>query len=301
MEYRTASTNSASSALPATHYIVSMQIALLAASAAYLQSDLRPPKGGMNSRAQSGVGVAGMIDADEDPAALWGLPEGGIKRFALAEQVLNDEGMGTRVMGRAVGGGMIKRAFSSLGAEEVADQPPVAMPIESALPSGEVGLAESVGAEMAFEPVPNGVGYSITADAASHFDLESKSVVFSGNVALINESFTLKARRLVIHLDGEGGQMKQLVANGEVEVTLTQGAPAERFRGWSEEAVFEPGQKSLVMRGWPRILGDGREHRAAAATTKMTIHLRPNKLVTEGRSQTRILPATDVDLLGGKP
>jgi lipopolysaccharide transport protein LptA len=251
----------------------------------------------MGSRAQSGQAESGVVDEDEDPAALWGLPEGSIKRFELAERVVGDEGLGARVMGRAVGGGTIKRAFGAAGAEALPDQPPEAIPIES----DRVGLAESGQGELAFEPVPNGVGYSITADAASHFDLATKSVVFTGNVALINDSFTLKARRLVIHLDGEGGQMKQLVANGEVEVTLTQGAPGERFRGWSEEAVFDPGQKSLVMRGWPRILGEGREHRAAAATTKMTIHLRPNKLVTEGRSQTRILPATDADLLGGKP
>jgi len=162
-----------------------------------------------------------------------------------------------------------------------------------------VGISSGGEAELpAFDPVPNGEGYSITADAASHFDMGNKTVTFSGNVALQNSAFTLHAKRLVVHLDSESGQMKRMVANGDVDVALTQGEVEQRFRGWGEEAVFEPVSNSIVMQGWPRILGHGREHRAASATTKMTIHLQPSKLVTEGRAQTRILAGADGALPG---
>ena len=53
-----------------------------------------------------------------------------------------------------------------------------------------------------------------------------------------------------------------------------------------------------MFRVWPRIIGHGREHRAASAATKMTLFTNPAKLVTEGRAQTRILPGEGGSLAG---
>jgi hypothetical protein len=49
--------------------------------------------------------------------------------------------------------------------------------------------------------------------------------------------------------------------------------------------------------GWPKILGQGREHRASAADTRMTLFTNPAKLVTEGRAQTRILSGQNLESL----
>jgi len=284
--------------LPATHLIVSMQVALLAASAAYLKSDFRASISGKGSASRGGgLAVHEEMGEDVGKAGMWGLPSGEMKRFAIAEKVGGAVEVPSRTMGRAVGAPLMRRG--SLYMRDASQSVQEGVPVEGDLPSVEAGLAD-VGEEEKpdFEPVPNGVGYSITADSASHFDIETSTVVFSGNVALHHESFTLNAKRLVVHLDGEGGQMKQMVANGNVEVALLQGEAVQRFMGWSEEALFEPKDGSIVMRGWPRILGQGREHRAASAATKMTIFTKPSKMVTEGRAQTRILPAADGALPG---
>lgn len=282
-----------------------MQLALLAASAAYLKSDFRAEKTGQmrGSAAGSELSSKEFSGEPDDRESMWGLPNGEVKRFVLAEKVSADDKVGSRTMGRAMGVGGSNRGSGGDPAPQREGAVPAAIPVEGRLPEGEVGLSE-IGdvAETVFEPIPNGAGYSITADSASHFDLATKTVVFSGNVAMHNQAFTLHAKRLIVHLDKEDGQMKQMVANGDVDVTLLQGAEEERFRGWGEEAVFDPATNSIVFQGWPRILGHGREHRAASATTKMTIFVQPAKLVTVGRAQTRILAGQDGALPGmGRP
>ena len=152
--------------------------------------------------------------------------------------------------------------------------------------------------EPKFDPVPDGAGYSITADTATNFDLKTKTVVFSGNVSLHCKEFTLSADRLVVHMESAGGQLSRLVANGNVDVHLTQGSTLEQYHGTGEEAMYDPARQTILFLGWPRIRGHGREHRAASAATRMTLHVNPARLVTEGRAQTRILPGEGGSLSG---
>ena len=77
--------------------------------------------------------------------------------------------------------------------------------------------------------------------------------------------------------------------NGDVEVLMMGDTEADHYQGYGEEAVFEPGGNSIRMVGWPRIMGMGREHRAASAGTVMTLFTKPARLQTQGRAQTRIL------------
>lgn len=278
--------------MPATRYIVFLQVALLTASAAYLRSDFRSEIAGRtwSSKQPKHFGAA---DDEDERDIMWGLPNGEVKRFVLAEQVSAGAAVGSRGMGQAAKQGPARTPGD--GADIIGNRKvPAAIPFEGRILQTEVGLS---GVEedntIVFEPVPNGAGYSITADAASHFDMGTKTVVFTGNVALHNQAFTLSAARLVVHLESEGGQLEQMVANGNVVVTLTQGPLEERFKGWGEQAIFDPASSSILMSGWPRILGHGREHRAASASTKMTIFTNPAKLVTVGRAQTRILAGQD--------
>ena len=287
--------------MPATHYIVSVQIALLAASAAYLKSD----RGG-GVLIQDPVKVsrpttahAGYVEESEEEA---GLAED-VLRGALAFHAGAEEApeLAARAMGFRPGASARPR----LGASEAGF--PGAMGNGT---SGEEGATKVVGLdssaqlsavaaeEVKFDPVPDGQGYSITADSATNFDLATKTVVFAGNVSLHCEDFELTSDRLVVHMEQEGGSMNRMIANGKVDVKLLQGSIKERYHGMGEEADFLPSAHKIVLRGWPRIIGHGREHRAASATTKMTLFTKPARLETEGRAQTRILRGEEGALPG---
>jgi lipopolysaccharide transport protein LptA len=276
--------------MPAAYYIISVQVALVAASAAYLSSDTR--NGGVPAapRYRQGAalvngGVPGRMAIEQES------PMGAAaRRFVMAEQVGEAEVVEARNMGFRVGAPKRDQVVEEeTGAKPEGDDLPMAVPVEGDLADSSAQLSEIGVPEVEFEPVPDGAGYSITADSATNFDLKTKTVVFSGNVSLHCADFTLSADRLVVHMDAAGGALNRLVANGDVDVHLTQGTAAEQFHGSGEEATFDPKAQSIVFLGWPRIMGQGREHRAASASTKMTLFTKPAKLVTEGRAQTRIL------------
>jgi lipopolysaccharide transport protein LptA len=277
--------------VPATHYIVSVQVALLAASAAYLKSDKPAPnvaqaEQGMPAGADWLASIKGFDEEKELKEA------GRAGRFALAERTGGMPEVAARSMGFR-GGVPVKsrliKTHAEAGKGAEAQRQMQAAGESEPVPDTPVELSGVGAGEMKFDPVPDGEGYSITADSATNFDLKTRTVVFAGNVSLHCSQFTLSADRLVVHMEKEGASMSQMVANGNVDVKLTQGTEAERYQGSGEEAVYEPKSNRIVFRGWPRILGHGREHRAASATTKMTLFTNPAKLLTEGRAQTRIL------------
>jgi lipopolysaccharide transport protein LptA len=295
--------------VPATHYIVSVQVALLAASAAYLKSD--KPEGPNRQRPNVAAEMATSFTEAKDEATAMAEARGG--RFALAEQVGELPEVTSRSMGFRGGMPVRGRLTSELSAQadegemsltlpaegELSDLPKPSTKVKkTSIPETPVALSEVLPEEVKFDPVPNGAGYSITADSATNFDLKSKTVVFEGSVSLHCNEFTLAADRLVVHMESESGSMSRMVANGNVDVNLTKGSREERYQGFGEEATYDPKGQSIVFRGWPRILGHGREHRAAAASTQMTLHTNPAKLVTQGRAQTRIIPGEGGSLSG---
>lgn len=286
--------------MPATHYIVSVQIALVAASAAYLKSDKSAPllvndpvKVSRPTRPH-----AGYVDVEEE-AVVMEVP----MARAMAMHVggerppeLEERSMGFRPGGQARPRLPNQDATRPLFGS--GSMPPRAVPVEGGIPETGAQLSAVAFEEVRFDPVPDGHGYSITADSATNFDLATKTVVFSGNVSLQCVDFALTSDRLVVHMDAEGGAMRRMIANGNVDVKLLQGAVTERYHGSGEEADFDPEAQKIILRGWPRIIGHGREHRAASASTKMTLFTKPARLETEGRAQTRILPGQGGELPG---
>ncbi len=277
--------------MPAAHYIVSLQIALVAASAAYLKSDRSTPGLVLDPvRNARPVGLHPAYVEDESVDDESGLVMVSAPLRALAEAAP------TEPQARAMGfrPGSVSRPRLPVETDGQPEAEPVtpapkALPLEAGhLPAG-AQLSAIAPEEIKFDPVPDGQGYSITADSATNFDLTTKTVVFAGNVSLHCADFVLTSDRLVVYMESEGSAMKRMLANGDVDVKLLQGAASERYHGSGEEADFDPAARKIVMRGWPRIIGHGREHRAASATTKMTLFTKPAKLETEGRAQTRIL------------
>ena len=297
--------------VPAAHYIVSVQVALLAASAAYLKSD--KPESQVRQGARAPIEMVNSLE--EVNAEARAMAEAKAGRFAMAEQGGELPEVSARSMGFRGGMPVRGRVTAEAKLREEAGEMSLTSPEdgvasksegekESAkmgIPETPVALSEVQPEEVAFDPVPNGAGYSITADSATNFDLKSKTVVFAGNVSLHCNEFTLAADRLVVHMESESGSMSRMVANGSVNVNLTKGTREERYQGFGEEATYDPKGQNIVFRGWPRILGHGREHRAASATTKMTLYTNPAKLLTEGRAQTRIIPGEGGSLSGFGP
>jgi lipopolysaccharide transport protein LptA len=130
--------------------------------------------------------------------------------------------------------------------------------------------------------------YQITAEAVSRFDMKQKSVIFSGNVELHNQRFHLKSAKLSVVMDQAQGKMKSMIANGSVEVDVVDADPAKTFRGTATQAQFDPVTGLITLSGFPRIVTQGREHRAASADTQMLLFTQKPHLVTKGRATTII-------------
>ncbi|MCP5560069.1 MAG: hypothetical protein H7A55_20150 [Verrucomicrobiaceae bacterium] len=229
--------------MPATTYIISAQIALIAASAAYVGYNRKP--GGADAAAQAAS--AQQQAARELPPSLppqpndtageitvpqW--PQATFPRYAPAEKLAQNEAQNATAS-RPMGGraGDVGRSRNqSLPAARVQDKSSAARVSSSAADEPPT-----------FAPVQDGQGYHITADSATNFDLNAKTVVFSGHVVVESTDFVIKTNRLVVY-NGTGGSMSKMVANGAVDFHLV-GVPAEQvYRGQSEEAVFEPGKTS---------------------------------------------------------
>jgi lipopolysaccharide transport protein LptA len=141
--------------------------------------------------------------------------------------------------------------------------------------------------ELSLDPV-DVAAYQITADSASNFDMNQKTAVFSGSVELNSRRFNLTANKLTVHMDPKKGKLKQLVANGSVEVHVADADPAKTFHGVATQAEFDPESGIVTLLGWPRIKSQGREHRASDSSTKMLIFTENPRMVTQGRASTLI-------------
>lgn len=153
------------------------------------------------------------------------------------------------------------------------EEPPPAIPIEDPFPKPDHTMAGA---------------YDIAADNASNFDLKNDRVVFTGNVFLKSKRFIVKADRLTVSIDPKKNAMRRMQANGNVRVEVISEDPKGGYTGQSWEASFDPGSDIITLTGWPRIQGDGREHRALEPTTKMLLTTVKPKLTTQGRASTFI-------------
>jgi lipopolysaccharide transport protein LptA len=143
-------------------------------------------------------------------------------------------------------------------------------------------------ANPAFEAVPSESGFHITADEATRVDMGSLKVVFRGQVSLSSPQFHLTGDELIVHLGEDRTSFKKMEASGGVHVQLTGVPPEKRYRGQSQKAVYDPGNGTLVMTGWPKIQGQGQELVAAEQNTRVLLYPKTGKMLTEGRAQTRV-------------
>ncbi len=170
---------------------------------------------------------------------------------------------------------------SSISSSDTSQAPRIGMEVSSAPPEAPP--------EPPLSDIPTAMAaYNIEADAATQMDLKTQTVVFTGSVHLKSKRFALVADRLTVYMDPAQSTLKKLVANGHVDVQITAARPEEAYRGTSHEATYNPKDFSIILTGWPTIIGAGREHRAAAASTQMTLYTEKPRLTTQGRASTLI-------------
>ena len=184
---------------------------------------------------------------------------------------------------------------------KVADQPPA---------RGDHGISPSFGTEATLSgppettpfvddvlgsPATSMAAYDITADTASNFNVNSGTVTFSGRVVMKSKRFDLTSSRLVIYMDKTNNAVKKLVATGDVKVKLNAAEGTEGHKASAYEATFDPKDSSIALSGWPQIIGNGREHRAADKDTRMVMFTDNPRLVTQGRAATKIIGTDNVD------
>jgi lipopolysaccharide transport protein LptA len=253
--------------VPAFPYYIAAQLLLIAASAAVVKSN-RPAGTPAPKPAQiEEISTESAVDPDLLARAK-AMPSDPVDRFGVIEDSAADAPPEERSMGFDAGaneGSLLREFAGSVSAAAAPrDEPP---PV--------------------FAPVEQGRGYHISSDAATNFDLKTNTVVFTGNVSLKCADFSLKAARLVVHMDKDKS-LEKLVANGAVDVHLTGVPKEEAYRGQSEQAVFDPRVSTITLTGWPKITGQDKEHIAATASTRMILHTQKPKLETEGRASTRL-------------
>jgi lipopolysaccharide transport protein LptA len=206
-----------------------------------------------------------------------------------------------------------ERAFPQKVPEAPVKAVPLTLPLVSSDPAeqpleasaGEAALAEMLATTQPpkDEPLPltdpgppldlsgdplNPAAYQITAESVSQFDLKKKNVVFSGNVELQSQRFHLRSNKLTVEMDQGQGKMKSIVANGNVEVDVVDPDPAKTFRGSATVAVYDPVTGVITLSGFPRIVTEGREHRASTPETTMLLFTEDPHLITKGRASTVI-------------
>ena len=260
--------------MPAAPYFITAQIALIAVSASVVKLDLTK-----SHPVPKATAVPMSLTPPVDPSILEkaAVPTVEIARFAPAES-LNEE---TPTEDAPVA----HRPMGFSDREMVADSQDA-----FSMPKAHAKVAPNNSPPPVFDPVPVSAGYHISSDAATNFDLNTSTVVFSGSVTLKCTDFILNADRLVAHMTkGPNQTLSKLVANGNVDFHTTGVAKEETYRGNGEQADFDPATGIIIMSGWPKIIGHGREHNASSATTVMSINTKSPKLETTGRAQTRLL------------
>ena len=268
--------------MPATPYFIAAQLALFAASAVVVKTNFNGKTKPQHSPTQEvETDRADALRSAHLLARAKALPTMASDRFALAEEHPD--------LAPAADSSKRPMGFSDR-AKDIA-QPPAGFAGPLGEPYWQEQKREPAAADAppSFDPVPANAGYHITADAATNFDLKTHTVVFSGDVSLKCADFILTAKRLVVHMKEDAQSMEKLVANGDVDIHLVGVPKEEAYRGQSEHAVFDPATSLITLTGWPKIIGQGREHNAASASTRMMLNTATPKLLTEGRASTRLL------------
>jgi lipopolysaccharide transport protein LptA len=187
------------------------------------------------------------------------------------------------------------------------DLPPVAPKEAPASTPDSLAKSETLFAETPFDSEPparlrdrdqihasqgaaatTGLGnVNITAEDEVDFDLEAGTLVFHGNAAMDGERFKLKSDRIEVGMQKEEDQegMRTAVAVGNVTIQMVVSGAPSGYTGYCERATYNPEDGSIVLTGWPEIIGNGGRQVAATPETKVILYS-DGRLKTFGRNKT---------------
>lgn len=157
--------------------------------------------------------------------------------------------------------------------------PPKPPPLESEPPDAESENREA------------GPGATvITANSAANYEKDGRLVLFEGGVNLKGPDFSLESNRLDVHMGGGGTRPDQMIAYGDVVVrTAGQGDSEKSVTASAQRATFDPSAETLLLQGWPQVTdSSGRNVAASEAGSSITIHTQTGKIVTSGRTRSRL-------------
>lgn len=185
------------------------------------------------------------------------------------------------------------------------------LPIGPAIPSANqfpanmpdiTGVIEPPAAEETiFHTITAEQGFHVTADEAIKVGSGSDKMLFKGHVSVISPQFRMTSKELIVSM-GKGGEGFSLAeGRGSVDVFLTGGPPEKRYHGQSAVAVYNPAKGTLVLTGWPKIQGQTQELIAAAADTRVLLYPATGKMLSEGRTQTRVAKSLIAESTDKKP
>jgi lipopolysaccharide transport protein LptA len=120
---------------------------------------------------------------------------------------------------------------------------------------------------------------AITSDAF-RLDLDKKSGLFTGNVAVVDKDFSLNCEEITVSFD-ENNKIQSLIARGKVN--LKQGRDRT---GTCREAEYFVTEKKLILRGEPVLY----QNLNKVEGTIITLYPESNKMEVDGRSKVVFTP-----------
>ncbi|MEZ5299438.1 MAG: LptA/OstA family protein [Verrucomicrobiales bacterium] len=187
--------------------------------------------------------------------------------------------------------------------EEPRDTPAEAAPPKKAdTPKPEAPPESAPQTASASKPMPDPLSddlpkeeMNITANSQTDFDLNTKTVVFTGDVEVSTDRFRMTTEKLVVHMRDDQQGMEYAEAFGDVRIQMNADGATPGYRGTSKEATYRPDSGLLTLTGWPEITQAGKKHIATTAETKMMLYT-DGRMKTSGRNRTVFAAAEDKDL-----
>ncbi len=142
--------------------------------------------------------------------------------------------------------------------------------------------------------VPEGAT-QIFCDKETRFDVENRTVSFSGDVKIIDPRFQMKSENLTVYINPKGGDIDRAIAEGGVAILHLDrseaGKDPRRSVGRADKAVYHNATGEIELTGNPQLQQGLNVHVATSPSTKMII-TRSGQLRTTGPSKTLIKDTT---------
>ena len=118
----------------------------------------------------------------------------------------------------------------------------------------------------------------IKSDKVEYSD-KTKEGEFTGNVVAIQDSLTLRAKKLKVKFDKGGKKINEITSLGDVEILR------DDLLANSDQAVFYNAEQKIILTGKPRIISKDSKF----SGEKITVYLKDNRIVMEKNVKGRII------------